>query len=259
MKKLANLTQSAILLNAVYAGGLEPAMTFLSDFEALGPIRTNMSLVPWNVMPYIAGYSSWKPLCEKREARSMWSAGLREVNVTNMVNIFHQYETLWRDFPDALGSTFELGVYAPQGVQAISDEETAVSYRDISIHRSVSHSNYLAYTLHLPLVVLLFRPSLRAINHDFSLPSLQYTNRNLDPTIALFGAHIRDQTAKYSGMSADPLEHSSVREGSLRIYPNYAHGDEPVESMYGARKLAKLRELKKTWDPENLFGFMNAF
>lgn len=37
----------------------------------------------------------------------------------------------------------------------------------------------------------------------------------------------------------------------LRVYVNYAHGDEKLEQIYGADKLPRLASLKKKWDPEN--------
>ncbi|KAI1448849.1 hypothetical protein F5Y02DRAFT_414852 [Annulohypoxylon stygium] len=43
----------------------------------------------------------------------------------------------------------------------------------------------------------------------------------------------------------------------LSVYVNYAHGDESPEQLFGSRKLPKLTSLKKTWDPNDVFGFSN--
>lgn len=40
---------------------------------------------------------------------------------------------------------------------------------------------------------------------------------------------------------------------TLRRYINLGHGDEPLEEIYGDN-LARLRELKREWDPENRFN-----
>ncbi|KAF7170507.1 hypothetical protein CNMCM5623_002938 [Aspergillus felis] len=40
-----------------------------------------------------------------------------------------------------------------------------------------------------------------------------------------------------------------------QLYVNYGHGDESNEMLYSARKLPRLRALKKKWDPENVFRF----
>lgn len=42
------------------------------------------------------------------------------------------------------------------------------------------------------------------------------------------------------------------------MYVNYAHGDEPLEAIYGAEKLPRLIGLKQKWDPNNIFAFNNA-
>ncbi|RAH42315.1 FAD-binding oxidoreductase [Aspergillus brunneoviolaceus CBS 621.78] len=43
----------------------------------------------------------------------------------------------------------------------------------------------------------------------------------------------------------------------LAVYVNYANGDEALEEMYGARKLPRLAELKKKYDPSNVFRYSN--
>lgn len=45
--------------------------------------------------------------------------------------------------------------------------------------------------------------------------------------------------------------------GDSRVYVSYGHGDESQESWYGARKLERLRVLKKKWDPRQQFNFNN--
>ncbi|KAK4170742.1 hypothetical protein QBC36DRAFT_124146 [Triangularia setosa] len=44
-----------------------------------------------------------------------------------------------------------------------------------------------------------------------------------------------------------------------KTYVNYAHGDEPVEALYGYEpwRLEKLRKVKKQYDPQGKFGFFN--
>ncbi|KAL7812780.1 hypothetical protein V8C26DRAFT_436775 [Trichoderma gracile] len=39
------------------------------------------------------------------------------------------------------------------------------------------------------------------------------------------------------------------------IFVNYARGDEPIENVYGKRKLPRLAKLKKKYDPSNLFAY----
>lgn len=43
----------------------------------------------------------------------------------------------------------------------------------------------------------------------------------------------------------------------VSVYVNYAKGDETVEQKYGKNKLPRLAELKKKWDPNQVFGYSN--
>ncbi|KAI0505864.1 hypothetical protein F5B22DRAFT_660898 [Xylaria bambusicola] len=43
----------------------------------------------------------------------------------------------------------------------------------------------------------------------------------------------------------------------VSVFVNYARGDEGLESIYGRDKLPRLVELKKTWDPNNIFAYNN--
>ncbi|RYP19810.1 hypothetical protein DL765_003156 [Monosporascus sp. GIB2] len=60
------------------------------------------------------------------------------------------------------------------------------------------------------------------------------------------GRAVRDDLAATSGYP------------TLAVYVNSAHGDESLESIYGASKLQRLSALKKDWDPTNVFAFNNA-
>ncbi|KAE8146574.1 hypothetical protein BDV25DRAFT_162207 [Aspergillus avenaceus] len=44
---------------------------------------------------------------------------------------------------------------------------------------------------------------------------------------------------------------------SLTLYNNYAHGDEGPEVLYTAKKLPRLSQLKRKWDPNERFSFYN--
>ncbi|KAL2788811.1 hypothetical protein BJX66DRAFT_326833 [Aspergillus keveii] len=46
--------------------------------------------------------------------------------------------------------------------------------------------------------------------------------------------------------------------GDLSVYVNYAIGDETLEQRYGKRKLPRLSELKRRYDPGNVFRFHHA-
>lgn len=76
-------------------------------------------------------------------------------------------------------------------------------------------------------------------------PILAYAaNASLDETASSIGSSLRAALLNGTGKR-------------MITYVNYAHGDEPLESIYGydTWRLAKLRRLKKEYDPEGRFNF----
>lgn len=60
------------------------------------------------------------------------------------------------------------------------------------------------------------------------------------------------------GEQARSIAHAGQEPGAdLNVYVNYAFGSETLESMYGYEpwRLAKLRDLKSTWDPHGKFNY----
>lgn len=73
-------------------------------------------------------------------------------------------------------------------------------------------------------------------------------NATVDPIAQRFGENMRRFLLEGGD---DP--------GRLRAYVNYAHGDEPLQAVYGWDdwRLEKLRALKSKWDPDHRMRFYN--
>ncbi|KAI0409686.1 FAD-binding domain-containing protein [Xylaria palmicola] len=78
---------------------------------------------------------------------------------------------------------------------------------------------------------------------------LQLRRTNLDNP---FGASVNDFAKE---LRADLVASSGYPE--LSAYVSYTYGDETLEQKFGRDKLPRLIELKKKWDPENVFGYCN--
>jgi hypothetical protein len=75
-------------------------------------------------------------------------------------------------------------------------------------------------------------------------PVVTYSpDASLDTIAQDFGRNIRSTLQSFTGST------------ELHAYVNYAVGEEPLESIYGYRgwRLAKLKTLKKQFDPQNAF------
>ncbi|KAI4269345.1 MAG: hypothetical protein LQ337_007335 [Flavoplaca oasis] len=68
-----------------------------------------------------------------------------------------------------------------------------------------------------------------------------YENSSFDVTANAFGATVRDLLRSTDGLDANST------------YINFAHGDEPLNEIYG-ENLPKLQTLKKRYDPRNKFN-----
>ncbi|KAI0802112.1 FAD-binding domain-containing protein [Xylaria sp. FL0064] len=56
-------------------------------------------------------------------------------------------------------------------------------------------------------------------------------------------------------LRADLVDTSGYSE--LSAYVSYAYGDETLDQKFGRDKLSRLMELKREWDPRNVFGYCN--
>ncbi|KAF2135276.1 uncharacterized protein K452DRAFT_239649 [Aplosporella prunicola CBS 121167] len=71
-----------------------------------------------------------------------------------------------------------------------------------------------------------------------------YDNNDIDEEINEFAKNARSEFAKTSGLT------------ELEVYVSYGHGDEGPKAWYGS-SLKRLQQLKRKWDPKNVFHFMN--
>ncbi|OQN99435.1 hypothetical protein B0A48_14412 [Cryoendolithus antarcticus] len=77
------------------------------------------------------------------------------------------------------------------------------------------------------------------------LLQFDYTDPSILPGIEAYGKAWRQQSIENSGWDDD----------KLYVYPNYARGDEPLDSLFGYEhwRIEKLRMLKKEYDPTDAF------
>ncbi|KAF1815559.1 putative FAD-dependent oxidase [Eremomyces bilateralis CBS 781.70] len=73
----------------------------------------------------------------------------------------------------------------------------------------------------------------------------QTTDPQLQPMVNKWKNEVRERFRATSGFE------------ETKVYVNYAQGDDSQEAMYGARKLERLRALKRKWDPNCVFSWYN--
>ncbi|KFA74441.1 hypothetical protein S40288_08910 [Stachybotrys chartarum IBT 40288] len=80
----------------------------------------------------------------------------------------------------------------------------------------------------------------------YTFLNFQLPDPSFEPTVDDFARPVRQALAEGGG------------NPGLEVYVNYAHGDEGPAAWYTRRKLPRLRELKRRWDPKALFNFSNG-
>lgn len=86
-----------------------------------------------------------------------------------------------------------------------------------------------------------FNPALRESAFAQAIVLPWYSDAALDDEALQFGRSVRDIWSDDEDATKNPT------------YSNFAHGDESLEAIYGD-SLPRLRELKRKWDPEGVFG-----
>jgi fumiquinazoline A oxidase len=93
----------------------------------------------------------------------------------------------------------------------------------------------------------------------FPTGSSAYPNRGFDNIRPIIGAtYSDDSVAEAADQYLQTVRNACAATsgyGKLRVYQNYAHGDEPLAAMYGYEKgrLQKLQCLKAKYDPNDVF------
>ena len=123
--------QAVLILNAVYAGPREQGLALLKPFFDLNPVVQEIKTVPWNRVVTTAGFGLNSAFCTKGNIHSMYSLGIKNIDVATHASVFERMVQFYDDYPDARGSTLEIEFFPTQAVVAVPDAATAYPWRDV--------------------------------------------------------------------------------------------------------------------------------
>ncbi|CAO2654889.1 Nn.00g116220.m01.CDS01 [Neocucurbitaria sp. VM-36] len=147
---------------------------------------------------------------------------IQTYNLDAFARLITKFTTLVTESEDFKNSFLLIEQYPTRAVRAADRRKSAVPWRD--------H-------------VLLISPALLYPSLDMST-SPPTPNAHLDELGWNKGEELRQV-----------MIDGATETGGHYAYVNYALGDESAEEVYGKENLERLRKLKKTYDPENKFGF----
>ncbi|KAJ5293564.1 hypothetical protein PENANT_c054G10801 [Penicillium antarcticum] len=226
------LTECAILVVVFYNGNQKDAERFFSPVFSLEPVVNEAHMIPYDSLNgmlnavdtmtrrrSLGGFDIILPVDENVGPRK----SLRGSNVTlpldsNLIeSIFHEFDGILREFPQARESTLFFELLPNTQVAKVPNNATAFASR--GPYYNVS-SIFRWHDPHL----------------DERIRSLQTDLVNRIGTIA--------------GIAAQP-NYDMSKQGT-GVYANYAASDLPNEAIFG-NNLPRLRQLKKKYDPHNIF------
>ena len=206
-----------ISVSAIYFGTKEQGDAAIKPFLEQQPTFSNISVVPYNQLVYIANFGGDSFASTKGIKADLWGYQVNDITVSTLSNTYTRFVNFLLDNPTLENSgswlleKFGLGVTA-----AIPDDSTAYPWR-----KTVGYGFF-----------------------GFYLPG--NTTDQLASDVDQFIKKTREDLVSGCGNPEN------------NVFANYARGSETPEQVYGNSKLAKLRSLKKKYDPKGLFNNFNS-
>ena len=218
----ATTDQAELFVNWVWFGEEKEGRAFISQFLAFGPYAVeNYVYIPWNQIIAVAGNGIGENgLCIKDVYANTYASNLKTFSGATFQATFAKIGQFYATYPEGRGVSSNLEVFSNQAVAALDEDFDAYPWRDAKAFFTAS-----------------------AYFDDASL-----SNQSLLEAGDTFCRGLRDSWTETGGYA---------KEGGT-IYVNYAHGDEPLERVFGVHKLQRLAALKKKWDPNRVFAYNNA-
>ncbi|KAF2204958.1 FAD-binding domain-containing protein [Delitschia confertaspora ATCC 74209] len=209
-----------IAVNAVFYGALSDALPFLKPFESLKPVMSNISSVPAEDIMDAAFFNFFgkdNGACTPNQHINIYTVALKRFHPPTFEAFFSKLVGFWQAHPAYQGRLL-MQRYSTEGPMATADDATAYAYRDVKTFMNIEGF---------------------------------YPDSTLDDAVNDFSASGREEFLKTSGF--DGLGVYSNTDGTQQ----YARGDEGPVAWYGERKLARLSELKRKWDPKERLSVNN--
>lgn len=219
-----------IYLNLVYAGPQEQGEVYANYFATTGNgthkrltinrLSNNATELTFAELPYQSAGGAIAAACARGYRQNTYSLATLDFDVKNTRALWESYKAFIDANTGAASSLLLFEVFGQQAVVSANAAATAVGNRD--------KSNVLG------------------------LFEMMYSQEDDDV------AGAADQWARgWRDTFSDPDLSGYDR---LYVYQNYAHGDEPLQALYGYEpwRMKKLQKLKRTYDPTDSFRGYHA-
>lgn len=123
--------QAQLLVNWVYIGPEDEGRKWIAPLEALGPLTSSVSVIPYNKIYPTALGGLGNTICGN-DVTSEVGYGINFANLSSSTyqTIFKKLSNFYITYPDGRASGIEMEVFAPQAVQKVPVRATAYPWRD---------------------------------------------------------------------------------------------------------------------------------
>lgn len=105
----------------------------IKPFLDLKPAVQNITALPWSDVNNDNSGSSQTGVCKKGDLHSIFSLGLKNVDVATWISVLKRFSDFVTATPDAGESTILIEFFPTQAVQAVPNEATAYPWRDAQL------------------------------------------------------------------------------------------------------------------------------
>ncbi|KAG8170146.1 hypothetical protein KVR01_000891 [Diaporthe batatas] len=123
----------SITISTVFYGPKDEGLAAIAPFLAIPNIRSNISVVPWNVLPSVTGFGTESATCVKNLRLEFYGQSLRIVNADTFGTIFNQLGDLYTQNLGA-NPAWTVQRFSNAGSLLTSDDQTAYPYRNLQAH-----------------------------------------------------------------------------------------------------------------------------
>ncbi|ROV98478.1 hypothetical protein VPNG_08539 [Cytospora leucostoma] len=129
--------EAQILVNWVYIGPEAEGRLAIAPILDLNPVHQNISVVPYNKLLESAAYGLGSSDCASTPNKG-YGVNFRNLSSSTYQSAFQTLNDFYAEHPGGRGSSLELEIFAPQGVQAVAKDATPYPWRDTLGYAGIS-------------------------------------------------------------------------------------------------------------------------
>ncbi|KAK7755753.1 hypothetical protein SLS62_002366 [Diatrype stigma] len=118
------------MMSVIFVGPEDKGMPFMQPFIDNGPLRQNVSMLPWNRLIKENRFGADAFACMKGGKHAVFGLNIDNFDVATYVDLVDQFDTFYAKNPSLVASILVLELFPNAVTKSVADEATAYPYRD---------------------------------------------------------------------------------------------------------------------------------